>query len=195
MIFFWLCFESDKELLGKKVKQLKHVFNAINGFPSWIVSPKFQINQDVVNSEPLNVKQHRLIFPYKGKKGGHTLKNAKRHVTKLLPEQEGEALVFTGTKLATKTSKKHQHDLTYSAIRPDANCNEKYNGKTGRRLIERFHEHSGKNVSSHIFKHSIETDHPTVTINDFRVLKRVIVKRSSEQSYLSLYSSSRINLL
>ena len=58
------------------------------------------------------------------------LKNVKRHITKLLPEQEEVALVFTGTKLGTKfnikdkTSKEHQHDLTYSVVSPDHNCNE-----------------------------------------------------------------------
>ena len=125
----------------------------------------------------MNVKQHKLILPYKGKKGEHTLKNVKRHITKLLPEQEGVALVFTGTKLGTKfnikdkTSKEHQHDLTYSVVCPDANCNEEYNCETGRRLIERVHEHSGKDVRSHVFKHSIDTDHSIVTIHDFRVFK------------------------
>ena len=87
------------------------------------------------------------------------------------------ALVFTGTKLGSKfnikvkTSKEHKHDLTYSVVCPDANCNEEYNGKTVRWLIERVYEHSGKDVNSHVFKHSIETDHPIVTIDDFRVLK------------------------
>ena len=38
-------------------------------------------------------------------------------------------------------------------------------------MIERVHEHSGKEVNSHVFKHSLETDHPTVTIDEFRVLK------------------------
>ena len=125
----------------------------------------------------MNVKQHKIILPYKGKKGEHTLRNVKRYITKLLPEQEEVALVFTGTKLGTKfnikdkTSKEHQHDLTYSVVCPGTNYNEEYNGETGRRLIERVHEHSGKEVNSHVFKHSIETDHPTVTIGDFRVLK------------------------
>ena len=38
-------------------------------------------------------------------------------------------------------------------------------------MIERVHEHSGKDVNSHVFKNSIETEHPIVTIDDFRVLK------------------------
>ena len=173
--------------MEKEVKHLKHIFITVNGFPPWVVSQVInrvenevfttQINQSTVNTEPLNVKQHKLILPYKGKKGEHTLKNVKRHITKLLPEQERVALVFTGTKLGTKfnikgkTSKEHKHDLTYSVVCPDANCNEEYNGKTVRRLIERVYEHSGKDVNSHVFKHSIETDHPIVTIDDFRVFK------------------------
>ena len=38
-------------------------------------------------------------------------------------------------------------------------------------MIERVHQHSGTDDNSHVFKHSIETNHPTVTIDDFRVLK------------------------
>ena len=89
-------------------------------------------------------------------------------MTKLLPQQEKVAWVFTGTKLSTKfdvkekTSKEHQHDLTYGIVCPDANCNEEYNDKTFRQLIERVHEKSGKDVNTHVFKCSIGigTDHP-----------------------------------
>ena len=125
----------------------------------------------------MNVKQHKLILPYKGKEGERTLKNVKGHITKLLPEQEGMTLVFTGTKLGTKfniidkTSKEHQHDLTCSVVCPDADCNKKYNSETGRRLFERVHEHSGKDINSHGFRNSTESDHPKVTIDDFRVFK------------------------
>ena len=59
----------------------------------------------------------------------------------------------------------------YNFVRPDTNSNEENNGQTGRQLIERVHEHSGEDVNSHVFKHSIKIDHPTVTIDDFRVLK------------------------
>ena len=125
----------------------------------------------------MNVKQHKIILPYKGKKGEHTLRNVKRYITKLLPEQEEVALVFTGTKLGTKfnikdkTSKEHQHDLTYKVVFPYPNCSEEYNGQTGRQLFERVHEYSGKDVNSHAFKHSVETDHPTAAIDSFYVLK------------------------
>ena len=158
---------SNKELLDKEVKHLKHVFITINGFPPWALLQVIirvekevsttQINQSIINLELSNVKQHKIILLYKGKKGEHTLKNVKRHITKLLPEQEEVALVFTGKKLGTKfnikdkTSKKHQLDLTYSVVCPDLNCIEGYNGETGRRLIERVHEHSGKDPNHPTF--------------------------------------------
>ena len=88
-------------------------------------------------------------------------------------------LVFAGSKIGTKfnikdkTSKEYQHDLTDSVFCSDAKCNEEYNDEKGGRLIERVHVHSGKDVNSHVFKRSTETDHPTVTIDDFRVLKTV----------------------
>ena len=64
---------TNKELLEKEVKHLKHVFIKINGFPPWIVSKVVsrvenevsttQINQSIVNPEFSNVKQLKLILP------------------------------------------------------------------------------------------------------------------------------------
>ena len=66
---------SNKELLDKEVKHLKHVFITINGFPPWVVSQVIsrvekevsttQINQIIINPEPPNVKQHKSILPSK----------------------------------------------------------------------------------------------------------------------------------
>ena len=50
------------------------------------------------------------------------------------------------------------------------NCPEFYNGKTGRRLIERVNDHNGKDINIHMFKHLIEANHPTVTLDNFIVL-------------------------
>ena len=67
-----------------------------------------QINQSIFNPEPLNVKQHKFVLSCKGKKGGHTLKNLKRYITKLLPELEGVELAYTGTKLGNTFNFKHK---------------------------------------------------------------------------------------
>ena len=85
-------------------------------------------------------------------------------------------LVYTGTKLGTKfnvkykTKKEHHHDLTYRVKCTMKNCLEFYSGETGSRLIERVNEHSRKDINSHMFKYSMETNHPTVTLDDFTVL-------------------------
>ena len=85
-------------------------------------------------------------------------------------------IVYQGTKLGTKfnvkdkTKKEHHHDLTYSVKCPMKNCLESYNGETGRRLIERVNEHSGTDVNSHIFKHSVAANHPTAMLDHFTVL-------------------------
>ena len=184
--------------MEKEGKHLKYVFITINGFPLWVVSqvisrveneiPTTQINQSIINSEPLNVKQHKLILSYKGKKGEHTL-NIKHHITKYLSEHQVVTLVSTGTKLdhkiniKDKTRKEQQHDLTYSVVCPDANYNEVH-----------IHKLSGKDINSHVFKHLTETDYPAVTIDHFRVLKTGHLQKNLKESYLRLYSSNRVNL-
>ena len=50
------------------------------------------------------------------------------------------------------------------------NCLDSYNGETGMRLIEQVNEHIGKDINSHMFKHSITANHPTVTLDNFTVL-------------------------
>ena len=40
-------------------------------------------------------------------------------------------------------------------------CLESCKGETGTRLIERVSEHSGKDINSNMFKHSIAANHPT----------------------------------
>ena len=85
-------------------------------------------------------------------------------------------LVYTGTKLGIKfnvkdkTKKEHHHDLTYSGNCPMKNCLESYHDETGRSLIERVSEHRGKDINSHLFKHSMAANHPTVTLDDSTVL-------------------------
>ena len=117
-----------------------------------------------------------LVLPYKGIQGEHTLKHIKREINKVLPEDKNMQLVYAGTKLGIKfnikdkTKKEHHHNLTYNVKCPVKNCLESYNGETGRGVIERVNEHSGKDVNSHMFKNSVEANHPTVTLDDFTVL-------------------------
>ena len=45
---------------------------------------------------------HILVFPFKGNKGEYTLKNIKREINKILPDDKKIQLVYTETKLGTK---------------------------------------------------------------------------------------------
>ena len=109
---------------------------------------------------------HMLVLLCKGIQGEHTLKNNKRKINKVLPENKNMELVYTGTKLGTKfnvkgkTKKEHHHDLANSVKCPVKDCIDSYNGETGRRLIEQVNERSGKDVNSHMFKCWIEANQP-----------------------------------
>ena len=108
--------------------------------------------------------------------GEQMLKHIKCEINKVLPEDKNMHLVYTGTKLGTKfnvngkTKKEHHHDLTYRVKCTMKNCLESYNGETGSRLIERVNEHSEKDINSHMFKYSMATNHPAVTLDYFTVL-------------------------
>ena len=99
-------------------------------------------------------------------------------------------LVHRGTKLGTKfntkdkTKKEHHHDLTYSIKCPMKNYLESYNGETGRRLIERVHEYSGRDINSHMLKHSIAVNHPTVTLDNSQYRKRKFKRKVSESLFI-----------
>ena len=69
------------------------------------------------------------------------------------------------------------------------NCLESYNDETRRRLVERVNKHSGKDINSHMFKHSMAANHPTVTLDDFTVLRsgyhnRKFKKKVSESLFI-----------
>ena len=109
-------------------------------------------------------------------------------------------LVYTVTKLRTKlnvkdkTKKKHHCDSTYSVKYPMKVCFESYNGKNGRRLIERVNEHSGKDLNSHMFKHSIAANHLIVTLDNLTVLSSGYRNRKFKRKVLESLSPNRIGL-
>ena len=67
-----------------------------------------------------------------------------------------------------KTEVAHKHDLAYYAKCPE--CDESYVGKTGRRLQDRFDEHSGQDSKSSILRYSYQEHHKSVSRNDFQIL-------------------------
>ena len=117
-----------------------------------------------------------LVLTYAGNKGEKILKSMNNFSTRVLPCNLKTCTAYSGTKLSSKfqlkdqTKKDHQHDVVYYAKCPEEQCTEDYTGETGRRLIERVKDHSGKDSKSHLFKHAKETNHKTVTLDDFKII-------------------------
>ena len=64
------------------------------------------------------------------------------------------------------------------------NCLESYIGETGRGLIERVNEYSAKDINSHIFKHWISVNHPTVTLDNSQYCIRKFNRKVSESLFI-----------
>ena len=94
----------------------------------------------------------------------------------MLPQCIAPRVVFTGSKLSSKFQIKdktifsHNHDIIYHGNCPENGCADNYIGETIKRISERVLDHTGKNVNSHFYKHSIETGHQTLEINDYRII-------------------------
>ena len=97
-------------------------------------------------------------------------------MNKILPNKHKATLVYTGTKLDSNfnikdiTKKERKHDLVYSVKCPEETCNETYNGETGRRITERVGEHREKDKNSHVYQHSVNSNHALVSLDDFAIL-------------------------
>ena len=64
---------------------------------------------------------------------------------------------------------KHKHDLTYLVKCPENTYSETYIGEAARRLNERIMKHTGKDNKSHMLKYTLQSGHPSVSTNDFRI--------------------------
>ena len=99
-----------------------------------------------------------------------------RFSSQVLPCNVKTCIAYSGTKhrskfqLNNQTKKNHQHNVVYYALCPEEQCREDYTGKTGKRLIECVKDHSGKDLKSHLSKHFVETNHKTVTLDDFKII-------------------------
>ena len=49
-------------------------------------------------------------------------------------------------------------------------CADDYTGETGRRLNETVIDHNGRDKKSHLYKLSLESDHPCVVLSNFKII-------------------------
>ena len=46
-----------------------------------------------------------------------------------------------------------------------------YARKSARRISEKVLDRTGKDINSHLYKHSVETGYQTLEINDYRIME------------------------
>ena len=181
---------STGQLLQRELKYLEKVFHEKNNCPKYIrkqvLNKAFEEHNrknatsttlDEQNeTEYTTEKKHMLVLPYQGKKEDFIIKSMKTKFRNLLPQCIVPKVVFTGSKLSSKFQVKdrtifsHNHDIIYHGNYPENGCPDNYAGETARRISERVLDHTGKDINSHLYKHSIETGHQTFEISDYRII-------------------------
>ena len=66
--------------------------------------------------------------------------------------------------------KSHQKDVLYYAACLEPGCVENFGSETNRRLNKRVINSNGRDKRSHIYKHCQESNHPSVTLGDFKII-------------------------
>ena len=180
---------SNEAYLNEEIKYIEPTFEKVNNYPKYVIiqlkrevklkhTQNMNIERSAINQTTQNEqdKRHLLVLPYAGNKGEKILNSMNKFSTRVLPCTVKTLTAYSGTKLSSEfqlkdhTKKDHQHDVVYYAKCPEEQCTEDYTGETGRRLIERVKDHSGKDSKSHLFKHAMETNHKTVTLDDFKII-------------------------
>ena len=123
-------------------------------------------------------KHHFLLLPYKGKKGEHLIKSMKRRILKLLSPEFKTQAAYIGKKISTCFNVKdqskfdHRHDMVCYADCPNERCRESYIGESDHRISECIKDHNGRDLKSHILKHSIESGHAKFSYYDFKMIAK-----------------------
>ena len=144
-----------------------------------------------------------LVFPYKGEKGEKFITSLNKHVKNVLPENHVPRHAYRSKRLGSffnikdQTKLEHNNDLTYLVKCPEKTCSENYLGETARRINERVLEHAGKDKKSHMLQHTLQSGHPSVSLNEFKILGKGFnnnrVKRKiSEALLIKQYRSTLI---
>ena len=121
-------------------------------------------------------KKHILELSYQVKKGDFIIKSMKKRFRNLFPQSIVLKVVLAGSKhslrfqVKDRTIFSHNHDIIYHGNCPENRCPNNYVGETARRISERVLYHTGKDINSHLYKHSIETGHQALEISDYRII-------------------------
>ena len=113
-----------------------------------------------------------LLLPYQGEKGLHLTKSLKRNLKSLLCStvKANIGKLSTCFQIKNQTKFERKHDIVYLRTCPEDNCSENYIGESGCWISKRLIDHNGKDLKSHIFKHSSEKCHQHFHTNSFKVI-------------------------
>ena len=69
-----------------------------------------------------------------------------------------------------QTKLEHNNDLTYLVKFLEETCSENYLGETAGRINKRALEHAGKDKKSHMLRHTLQSGHASLLLNEFKLL-------------------------
>ena len=132
--------------------------------------------QGINENENGVISKRTLILPYAGEKGCSMVRSLEKHLKQSLRNNVKPNIVFTGTKLSSNFNVKNpapftqKHDVIYSSVCATERCNEDYVGECARRLYERVKDNNGRDHSSHLVKHAVETSRLPGDTANFEVI-------------------------
>ena len=98
-------------------------------------------------------------------------------------------ITYTGRKLGSlfqtkdQTIFEHKHDVIYHGKCPAENCVDDYIGETARRVNERIVDHTGRDIDSHLLKHSIESGYKPLEAVDYKIIGTVYRKNTMKRKF------------
>ena len=177
---------SNDSYLKLELRYLRKVFHDRDGYPQWFITKvtnevkKSNIPgehfQGISENENGVTTTRTLILPYAGEKGCSIVRYLEKQCKRSLPNNVKPNIVFTGTKLSSNFNVKDpvpftkKHDVICRSVCATERCNEDYVGECTRRLYERVKDHNGRDHSSHLVKHAVETGHLPLDTANFEVI-------------------------
>ena len=101
-----------------------------------------------------------------------------KRMKSLLPTGIVTKIAYVGNKLSTCfcvkdiTKFKCNHDIIYQDRFPGIGCNDHNLRETGHRISARVLDHPGRDPNSHIFKLSVESGHPVLDMNNYKIIEK-----------------------
>ena len=107
-----------------------------------------------------------------------TNESIKSSVNKLLPSTTKIEVALKSTTLSScfnvkdKIDFENNHDLIYHKKSPESTCIYDYVGESDCRITERIKDHSHRDHTSNIWKHSMEKSHKNVNTIDLKIIDK-----------------------